>query len=234
MVDLINVDGSINFSKADMNGNNSLTADELVTALKGVGKTDAQIKSMMEDLVINVDSAATTVAFDFDDGVAGLGVLDFDRLTINDGNETATDFQIFVADTDGLIVDTNTVGFASTRKDEHGNNLTDMGSVLIEDSDAAGKTYANNALSVNLDNTVNWDDSGIHQEDGQYHLTYNINNVVNLYQSAANFNNVVAGFGNEINIAGDFSLHQSYGATGTRNDNAGDDVSANEIGRAHV
>jgi hypothetical protein len=231
----------INFSAANTNTGannnehggtdaNTLTSQEIFNYIRSQNgnatKSDDEIKAMMKNITINVDSSDGAVFFDLNDAVIGadnLGVIDFDRININDGNTDAangtdvTDFTIFVADTNGLIINTDTVGFASTR-----NNLTHIASVTVNDSSAAGMTFANNALSVTLDNDVNWDSNSIYQADGQYHLEYNIDNNVNL-------SGAVAGFGNEINIAGDFSIYQSYNASGTRNDNGGDDVSANGV-----
>lgn len=193
---------SINFNDANVGGaggDNVLSAEEIFNYLKGQsandGKNDDQIKAMMQNLTINVDKNASAVTFDLDDAVAG-SVIDFDRLNINDGNENATDFTIFVADTDGLIINTQTVGAATSDP----NGVSDIASVNITDSSNIGMTYASNALSVTLDNT-DWEDNGVNAA-GQYQLTYDIDNNVTL-------TNAVAGFGNSITVEGDMVFEQT-------------------------
>ncbi|MDD4526406.1 MAG: hypothetical protein PHF25_00025 [Candidatus Margulisbacteria bacterium] len=194
MVDLINANGSINFSVA-AGGDNELTAQELVTALRAEGKSDAEIKTMMQNIEINVDTADGAVTFDLDDAT-DIGVLDFDRLTITDTDETATHFEIFIADTDGLILNTNTVGKA--RADGSSN----IGSVKVEDTDSAGITYVNNALSVILDET-GWE-SLQNNDTSQYELIYKIDNSVTLIGA-------VSGFDNTISVSGDLDFIQADG-----------------------
>ena len=111
---------SINFSDANTGvggigaGDNTLTAQEVFNYLQAqnTGRSASEIKVMMQDLNINVDATAS-VTLDFNDAVndgTDSSLIDFDILSINDTNSQSSDFQIYIADSDGLIVDANTVG----------------------------------------------------------------------------------------------------------------------------
>ncbi len=151
-------------------------------------------------LEINIEGGESVV-FDFDDiGANGKPVIDFDLLTIKDADGLDgiqsgddTDFQIFVADTDGLIIDTMILGTA----DAHG--VSNIGSVSVSDAMSEGLTFASNALSVALDDT-GWESE---HANGEYLLNYDIDNSVLLN------NNVTEGFKNTIDITGTSNFEQN-------------------------